>query len=93
MPFHLVIMVFLCEVMTNRLGISQPSGHPCIGALVKLTEARDVTYYMTILGKTGHQPQGFVLRCVMLTQSWELFSDITDHVSQGMSLIKIEHSE
>ena len=29
MLFHLVIMVFLCEVMTNRLGISQPSGHRC----------------------------------------------------------------
>ena len=29
MLFHLVIMFFLCQVMTNRLGISQPSGHTC----------------------------------------------------------------
>ena len=30
MLFHLVIMVFLSEVMTNRLRISRPSGNPCL---------------------------------------------------------------
>ena len=38
MLFHLVIMVFLCEVLTNRPEISRPSGHPCCRIPVVLSK-------------------------------------------------------